>query len=385
MTWDFIIEVPFASKAKFFRKSNLKYSFSGNAYFLINNKGQVLRDFAQITGDNVQIRPNDNAMKIGKTGEGTHYWKNEIVFNARKLFPNSPLNFQVKDMGADFIKKINNFAINHHNTILSMESLISGSNPTGADAKIDAAPLWAMDKELFSTRFINPLKFFRCNKNNRKASINYPITSKIIEEANKLSLKEYLEKFPEVRRKFIEYNPEIRTMFEQDKNEETQKIYYFDASIKLKKESNSYIALANVIIQRYENSDIKKINLINRLRGIFRNLLEIEAKIIDEPIFIGIKEKIKNLDAAHLYDVRWIKKENDDNLWKIADVYNGILLPKDIHWKFDKDPDFYISDNFEFFYKNKKLDLKINPKYINNKRINYIKKRNNKLYSKIII
>ena len=93
MNFEYILEIPFESRGEFYKKSNSKYKYKGNAYYLLNKDGQILRDFVQLDDELVEIRPNDNAMMIGTSGTGTDYWKQTLVQNIRKdFFPSSPIN-----------------------------------------------------------------------------------------------------------------------------------------------------------------------------------------------------------------------------------------------------------------------------------------------------
>ena len=380
MNFEYILEIPFESRGEFYRKSGSKYRYKGSAYYLLNKEGQVLRDFVQLNNELVEIRPNDNDMMIGRSGSGTGYWKQELVQNIRKeFFPSSPINKQVVSANIDLIKKINKYALNTHNTSLNMEGLLSGSNSSGADARIGATPFITTDVEFYGFRFVNAFKNIRVNSKNSKASSKYPITEAQLNSSVKLTMKDYFDRFKHNRKIFYKYNPESYNIIYHDTEDmETQRLYFLEKSISLKNEAKSYNETVMAILDKYNNSEIIRDTVIQRLRGILRALLLIEKHSLKEDVVIGRNETDSNLDAAHLYDVRWIKKEDDSNLYKIADVNNGLLLPKEIHWRFDKDSKYFINDDFEIIDDGKKVG-EINKLFINDERMKYLNNRNNKL------
>ena len=380
MNFEYILEIPFESRGEFYKKSNSKYKYKGNAYYLLNKDGQVLRDFVQLDSELVEIRPNDNDMMIGSSGTGTTYWKQSIVQNIRKNnFPSSAINKQVVSASEDLIKKMNDYALENHGTSLMMEGLLSGSNTSGADARISATPFIAVDDEFYGFRFVNAFKNIRIDPRNRNSYINHPITKSQLESSVKLTMKDYFDKFKHNRKIFYKYNPESYNVIFHDTDEmETQRLYFLEKSISLTKEAKSYNETVAAILDKYNNSEIIRDVVIQRLRGILRALLLIEKHLIKDDVVIGRNESDSNLDAAHLYDVRWIKKEDDSNLYKIADVNNGLLLPKEIHWRFDKDSKYFINDDFEIIDDGKKVG-EINKLFINDERMKYLNNRNNKL------
>ncbi len=382
MEWEYILEVPFESKKVFMPKSRGKYIYSGSAFFMINKSGRVLRDFVQLDVEkDVSIRPNDNDMMFGKTGKGTDYWNNKIVQAIRpKYFPSSGINKTSILINEELKNKMNEFAIQQHGTSLCMEGLITGSNTSGADARIKSTPFYySTNDKYFSMRFINPLKKMRISKNNYKAAKKYPINKQDLERYQTINLDQYLKIFNKAKRYFYEYNPEMygvlfpKISAEQDV---TYKIYFADwTKNKAMEELKEYKNKTKLLLEKYRSAKISKQTLVNSYRGILRTLLLLEKQIINKPILKNREVKGNtNFDAAHILDVKDLKV-HDELLWKIADINNGILLPKDYHWSFDKEQEFYINEEFEIIRGDLVID-KINEEYINPERIKYMKERN---------
>ena len=384
MKWEYILEIPFESTAKFFMKGRHKYEFSGNSYFLLDKNGMVLRDFAILDDSKMTFRPNDNDMMIGTTGSGTDFWKTHKHFRGVH-FPSSPINKVVDVATKEMVEKLNEHSIKCMRTSLTMEALISGSNTSGADARIEASPMICVDSNFIGMRFINAFKNLRVKRNNLKSDINYPISWVELNASVKLDLKEFFKMFPKHRREFYRFNPEsFYTLFEDDNNDITQNIY-FDKykNSQLDSEVKTYKLNVEKAIERYNNSQMMKNALVSYLRGVQRTLLIIEQRKIKEPIVEGRNEKVKNLDAAHLFEVRHIMSSNADVDYRwIADDSNGLLLPKDIHWKFDKDENFYIDQDFNIV-ENGEIVGRINSKYINENRRWFLEKRNELLFNKV--
>ena len=375
----FVLKIPFESKKAFFPKKNSKYFYKGDVYYLLDKKGYVLRDFMIVDEELLEYRPNDNAMMIGEGGKGTVFWKQKED-QRLKIFPKSPINFEVKTASIDEIKKLNDYSFEHTNTALTLEGMISGSNTSGSDSRIDATPIISTDAVFYGMRFVNAFKKLRKVKHNKNANIKYPIKIGEFNTLVKLSLSEYLEHFKFAKREFYRYNPESYNIIYKDSDDITQNLYFLEFKKNdLNKELQSYKDMATTIIEKYNSDIIKRELAINRLRGILRGLLLVEKHQKQKDPVIGREEKDSNLDAAHLYDVRWIKSASDSELWRIADINNGLLLPKDLHWKFDKDKEFNLDSSFEFIENNKKTNIKIDPSYITEDRKYYINLRNKRV------
>lgn len=379
--WKYILKVPFESKAKFYKKSHGKYKFSGDVYFLLNSEGKVLKDFAILDNEGFTYRPNDDAMMKANDGKGTHFWQNKKGIRS-KIFDDADVNgnYSIKKSAPEMIKKLNNISIESMPTALTMEAIISGSNSSGADTKIEATPMICVDSEFTGLRFINPFKKLRV-----KGKANLIIDMDILNKEEKINLEQYFKIFPDYKYTFYKYNPEAYEEFFPNgltnEGKSSNVDIYFDKFRKneLIKERESYNKIIDVLIARYEANLYNEKNFINRLRGIQRAKLILEYNIIKETVFINKNEKVQNMDAAHLIQVWQIKKNNYEHKM-ISDENNGLLMPKDIHYKFDNDEDFIIDNDFNIIEKNKIInEYKINAKYINDKRKENIKLRN-KLY-----
>ena len=375
-----ILKIPFESKKAFNPKSNSKYAFKGDAYYLINKAGKILRDFMIIDEDSdLTYRPNDNNMRIGNSGTGTDFYKRWGT-HREMIFDSSPLNSEVKNATPIMKQALNEFLLNESSTVLIGESIISGSNPSGADATIKATPIVSTDSVFYGMRFTNALKTQRVNSKNTRANTKFPISETELKVMTFINLSDYIKMFKSARKEFYRFNPESYDLIFQDETDITQKIYFVDFDNKrLDVERTSYQDNVLLLLSKYQNDELKRKSLIDRLRGILRALLIIEHQQKNVEIVIGRDEKDSNMDAAHLFDVRWIKKLSDDELWTIADVNNGLLLPKDIHWKFDKEKDFTLNNDFDFVENGTDFKFKINDAYINEARRKYIIRRNEKL------
>ena len=374
----FIMKIPFESKKTFNPKSNSKYYFQGDAYYLINKDGKILRDFMLIDKTKkLSYRHNDNAMRIGDSGKGTDFYKKQGA-DRESIFDYASKDRKVSLASKKMVKKLNSWLLKNTTTVLSGEAMITGSTSTGAKTSIDATPIISTDEHFYGMRFVNALKSQRDGKTNTVKK--YTVTKKEIRDKKCISLKLYLKKFEVAKEEFYRFNPEAYDLIFNGEMNPTKKLYFskFNKD-KLEKEVKNYNDMVLALLAKYKKNDIKKDNLVKRLKGIFRPLLIIEHQQKKEDTVVGRNEKDSNMDAAHILEVKLITKMEDKHLWKIADVNNGLLLTKDLHWKFDKDKDFFLNNDFSFIENGIPTNERINKTYINKNRKKYIVDRNKKM------
>ena len=377
-----ILEVPFESRKVFFPKSRCKYSYTGYVYYLIDKTGNVLRDFAILNDEHeVEHRLNDNKMMIGTSGNGTSFWHQLKQKQDRlQIFNLSNINFSIQRTTKEQIKNINELSFNTWNTALTLEGFITGSNTSGSDLKRSMTPFISVDSDFYGIRFINSFKQFKINKRNTNAYKKFVITLDEFNKYKKINLKQFFSQFPNKKSVFYNYNPESYEILYGHNNKNlieqhmpiTSKEYVIN-------EREFYYDKTRSLINKYVRNNIGRQKLIDLLRNILRPQLLLEKSLKNKPVIEGREEKNGNLEAAHLYDVSWLKKDNDDDLWRIADINNGLLLPRDIHGKLDKDPTFDINEELEFIDNGKKTKWSVNKCYVNDNRKNYIKMRHKKL------
>ncbi len=369
-----LLKIPFASKKKSFeilgvgKKS--KYSFSGDAYYLIDtNDWCVVWERAILK--ETEYRPTDDAMLITSHYESYYIKKN---IDRKELLGWSDENYEVRKADNEQISKINNYSLHHSRTVLTIEGVISGSNPTGSDSKIANSPIIIDPNENSDyIRFVNAIKRIRC-----------------IDKKFEFALKEVLHEVSDIEKVF----PNEITLEDLMNRNETfgkwMKIFNSDIQEFMEEDSGvmEYINEINQrdirdsiehIISMYEHKLIEESKLVEKLRREFRVALIKEAIENGYNEYAGDEElSIYDTEAAHILGVSEIRKNKLDISW-IADPNNGLLLSPKLHTILDKhkiklNEDGTFTPNSEEYSND--FEYRIEEKILNNERKKFIKLRN---------
>lgn len=370
-----LLKIPFVSKKKLkeilnLKKGKSKYSYSGNAYYLVDTcnyyvvwEKAILNDF--------EYRPTDPDML-----KSDYYKKKFISKNLDRvvLLGESNESYQVRKAESEkVIKKINDFIFKNTNTVLSAIEVVTGSNATGADSKIKKSPI-LIDPRVESNyqRFTNAIKRIRShNKILSNILLDKLNSSDDIEKLfpNQISIEELMINNSMFRKWMEIYNSDI-----ENKGHDQSDIAAYIKEITFS-EINNAIDLQMAL---FENKMIEEEKLIAKLRREFRVALLKEAVENGYEEYSGEdKISIYDAEAAHILEVTDIKNDNLDLRW-IADINNGLLLESTLHKIWDKKK-FKLNEDGEFEgredkYKN--WNRKVQQEILNNKRVKFIKKRN---------
>lgn len=370
-----LLKIPFCSKKKSFeilgvgKKS--KYSFSGIAYYLIDLRSYcVVWERAVIK--ETEYRPTDNPMLI-TSHYNTYYLTKGI--DRESIFPFSNTEYDLKIADQIIIDRINQYSLDHTKTVLSIEGVISGSNPTGSDSKIVNSPICIdprFDNEYI--RFVNAIKRIRCH-------------DKLLNQA----LKEVLNEVSDIEKIF---NKEITISELINSNlmfGKWMKIINSDIDELTDSDSDilEYVDQLNQkeirdsvwhVISMYEKNLLDKDKLISKLRKEFRVSLIREAIENGYSEYAGDSElDILDTEAAHILGVSEIKNNNLDLEW-IANPNNGLLLSPKLHTILDKNK-VHLDESGLFTpvddkYEGKLKKYKLNDEILNEERIKFINLRN---------
>lgn len=357
-----LLKIPFQSKSflyelmdrKKYRKGKWKYE--GIGYYLIDKENNVVFERPQLISAS-RYRMNDEKMKL------TFFWKKWGEIRSEIL--DDCIDSESKSsMTEKQIEDINKVSIKKFKTILTLNQFVKGSNTTGAESNPKASEIlisFSKDNEFSGYRFVNAIKKISCKK-------NYGFLNNLINTFDDF------KKFKEIEFvDFLESNKIFKTNFNfiNDLLFDINYEQYKNSEIKNSRE---------IILMQYLNNLITKDKMIERLRRVFRTSL-LFNEIKNNPKIN--KTKILDLEAAHIFNVEWITKLNDDSkyLW-IADGNNGLLLEPTIHRLLDKNRFTYNLDGSIKILSEAYLDKKIksiNKNLIVKERVFFLKKRNRKL------
>ncbi len=369
-----LMKIPFVSKKKSFEILGVgptsKYSFSGFAYYLVDtNNWCIVWERAIFT--EAEYRKTDSAMLV--TDHYKAYYGN-VDFDREEVLGFSDIKGQVAIANQEQIDLINEFSLHHTKTVLKLEGVITGSNPTGSDSTISASPIHIDPRsELDYVRFINAIKRIRC-----------------IDKTFDKALKEVLHNVSDIERVFTNQITIDDLMVRNETFGKWMKIFNSDIDEFMEEDSGlmEYINEINQkeirnsiqhLISMYDHNLIEETKLITKLRREFRVALLKEAIENGYTEYTGDNElSIYDTEAAHILGVSEIKQNDLDLEW-IADPNNGLLLSPKLHTILDKHKIFlnedgtFISNSDE--YENIS-NYKIHDDILNNERREFIKLRN---------
>lgn len=363
-----VLKIPFYSKrkiSKFLKKNkNSKYDFSGIAYYVFNEKWEIINNKAKLTS----VEYFENKENIDTT------WSEKESSKIRNKILEEYTNKEI------IIKKINELIEKKNLTVNSSYSLVTGSNPAGAcigsnfnkteilyfDEDNPAFNLWRFstllsvgwkkDAKLLINNEEKIFKYSKIKNNNKNESFTFNELDKMKE----ITLTFLLKENKELHRLFMIYNKDLLSeeewsMYKDDINgiiKNNPKVYPtlkenndIIASLLMKKEF--FIKEHNIDLFQKITSEHRRKFRINLL-----NLYNEKNKKVEE-IFktFPINEVC---EAAHIFDVKLIKEEirkishekiEDEkkqekillSLKKISDPKNGIFLDPTTHKYFDMD------------------------------------------------
>ncbi|MCK5867695.1 MAG: HNH endonuclease [Mycoplasmataceae bacterium] len=373
-----LLVIPFVSKKRAGEISKIKckakYSFEGNAYYIINEEFKVVWQRAELSSfeyrptDKEMMKPTNHYEKITKKG-----------FDRERIFPLT--EHKIVRANKEQIEEVNNFVLKNIETVLGVEGLISGSNSSGADKKMKSSPIvFDPRKETDFIRFTNAIKRIRI----KDKAINEYIQNNIT------SFSDIKKHFPDMIsiRELQENNELFGEWFKiinfvVEKNNKNDKTYPFTEIAQSDIEHD-----VEYEISLYREKLLDKSKLVTKLRSKFRtSLLKYadDEKLVE---FTGDENiLINDTEACHIVDVKLILKHNFD-LRMIADPNNGLLLSPNTHTIFDKNKitfnangDIVIID-VGYNHLNKKT---ITPSVLTNKRVQNLRIREELLSNKTTI
>ena len=370
-----LLKIPFVSKkklAEIFGRSwgNAKYSFSGNAYYLIDTERNYVvweRAFFK----NAEYRLTDSAM-LKTLHYNNNYFKKGI--DRKRILGFSEINRIVNKADDETLFKINKHILNNVNTVLGAEGVISGSNPNGSDFKVKNSPL-VIDPRLETEyiRFQNAIKRVRRKDSNLEKALKEVLNE--VKDIEKIFTKKItIEEFCELNETFNKWMKiQNSDILDLTNAEESIKEYLGEIDQNYLKKSVEHV------LSMYSKNLIQEDKLIKKLRREFRIALLKEAIEKGLGEYTGLKDiNLLDSEAAHILWVKEIKVNNLNYKW-IANPNNGLLLNPNTHNIFDKkkitlntDGKFISVDND---YKKVKLPT-LNKKILNSERIFFINKRN---------
>lgn len=370
-----LLKIPFVSKKKAneilgVNNYSGKYSFSGVAYYLIDITTYCIVWERSILNES-EYRPTDNPMLI--TSHYESYYLNKNI-DRKDLMGWSDDDYKVSDANDSTLDKINNYSLHHCKTVLSIEGVVSGSNPTGSDSKPANSPILIDPREEVDyIRFVNAIKHIRCHNKSLDNAFKKVLNDvSDIERVfnNEISLSELIN----LNTKFGKWMKIINSDIEDINNDQSDISEYINSI-----DNRFIINSVKHIIAMYETELIEKEKVVSKLRREFRMALLKEAIDNNYKEYTDSDEvDIKDTEAAHILGVKEIK-DNGLNLEWIADPNNGLLLSPTTHTILDKHKLFMteegdlipVSKDYEG-----KEGLKINKNLLNENRKKFIKLRN---------
>ena len=437
-------KVPYYSKLH--KDIKVSKDYKGELYIIFDTNYNVYKTFIQLTDlNNLSTRPNDKAMQeaVGYKFLGdkfrrkyffgedlnTYYGKNGLPYSW-KTTTEGKIKKPVKSPVVKFDTKKSselNKALYSFSTIKNAVSFITGSNWSGAEEKPFAASVYSLVSDINPNinpdcyDFDNEVKLNLFNaieklRNKSKKDIN------TLNYINSIEISE-LQNINYIEPSFFWYDYRIidtLLVYNQHAYEEilcnnnngnmilinfiNSKIYK-DRSSKLKNINKEYLTYITKELIDEKSIDISKST--QRARSTFRkNLIEYTneynfKKNTNIKNYIeSNKSDFEILEAAHIYDVSWIKEDianniSDKNKVKellsfISNPNNGVLTDPNWHEKLDKkhysfkDTDGKVIDK-NLNDKNAKLyiDLLHYPNNINMDRSKFIEMRNKRLNIKV--
>lgn len=362
-----VLKIPFASKrviSKIVRENKLtKYDFTGVAYYLFDSNMNIVNNKAELT----YVR------NYADKSECDSKWsKRESSIKRNELFDRNELN----------LKTLNQIIVDYDLTVLDSFSLVTGFTAKGAciGSNFNDTQIIYYDNSGLNTKY-NGWRFttalgtgwknaerklqmgdkelaykYKKTKNNKKQRLDFT-TIKSLEE---IKLSTLIDNNEEIKRLLLIYNMDL--LPEDEWLEYKEEIDY------LKEKKNPYpkrkdleTIVAGLILKQINIvNDKKSLEMFTRIvsshRRDFRVAMEEEYGLGSKEKILDMHEVEKVCEAAHFFDVKYIKKEIIDNiinnkniseetdklnmiikyLDEIADIGNGMFMDPTTHKYFDK-------------------------------------------------
>ncbi len=369
-----LLKIPFVSKKKRaltlgLKTNGAKYSYKGYAYYIIDDKSKCIVWERAILVES-EYRPTDPSML--KTDYYNSYFIKKNI-DRGKILGWSEVDKTIQLMTDEQISAINDLSLKHLNTVLSLEGILSGSNPSGAEKNIQSAPIIIdPESDIDYVRFVNAIKKIRCHDK----SLNSVFKTHLkhisdIEKffTEKITIDELINENVTFGKWIKIINSDLSSVQNDDEIQEY---------LNMVKKSDVKNSIENIIA-------MNKYNLINEKKTIEKLRREFRVSLLKEAIenhyaeYTGKSDiSIFDAEAAHILGVKEIR-ENDLDLKWIANPNNGLLLNPTLHTILDKNK-MYLNEKGEFIsldesYGEGKYSELIND-VMNNERVNFIKLRN---------
>lgn len=385
-----LLVIPFVSVKKYneiinFGKTEAKYSYEGQIFYLINKKGEVVYDATKFIS--FEYRPFDDSMlhskkkkKLGKD-EPTDCYLDLLNqgFDRKSVFPTSKNNVVLAN--SDQITNVNSFIFRKMDTALNAEKVITGSNPTGSESEFKKSP-FLIKPNIHSKEnnkyiyFINAIKRIRIRDSNIRKEIRNKFSSldQLKSYFKIISINQLLEE-----NNIFKNSLELVNNIYSEKNTKEELSYIED----LKKENHNFDNEVKKLILEFNEKLITSKTLIRKLRNIFRQRLLLEAKEKGFKEFCNDKNiELYDTQASHIISVSKIKNSKNPNYYLISDKDNGLLLSPNHHSLFDKNRiTFNKNGNLIILDENyDRLKLELDTKVLNGERSKNLEERNMKIF-----
>lgn len=341
------IKVPFATKS-YIKKINKNIIMKGLAYYIFDlclpYPNQMIDEYIQIEKTN--FRPTDYNML-----ETNYYQKKDIKRYRGTILDKICVNFENKisnicypQLNKKEIKKINEiFKHKWKTTIRTMYSLLSGSNPSGAETNNKASPIRCIDCEFFNCNFANVFKTYEAKKNHKtKIAIDEDIKEYTLKDIINSNI---IKNFKNI---FLEYNPnhEINKTFNYDEflNNFKDESYENNISKQLDKWKNKeshdlFIhSIINKTIYNYKKDKDFYRNIKIKLRSYYQANINYCLKNNLLPYCSSIQKIDLNfVENAHILSFSELLNKNTyQSLSDAINPFNCLRIDKLTHTQFDK-------------------------------------------------
>ncbi len=323
----YLLLIPFVSKPK------AKNFTNAIAKYIIDNEWCVIQERVELL-EWTQIR--------GKTKYWTCFDKHIIQLRKKILEDDT----KTRKLFKRELNIINQYFLENLSTVLNHDKLITWSNPTWSDCDIRRSPYMIYGWKYNQLMFIN---FFKRKRKNKKLKVNFELRKTKIK---KINLDKYFDLFPKNKAEFDSFNETLFLILNKD-----------NIDYKLNIDDKDYNSIISRILDETYCVDIfdeseKDEKRVIALRNIFKNRMR---KYKTDHIFWVLS--IVMCEAAHIYPVSEIKKEEKTKWYKIADPNNWLYLPVWLHKMYDKHLIYFDENTWEINYVNDDLFRDINKVY----------------------
>lgn len=380
-----VLKIPFSTKPK------SKYKILGEAFYLINEDLDIVKQFIQIS--EATYRPTDEKML-----KKDYYKENSLKIKIREKYlkniTSSKENYKVFSLPSSQIKSIN-IDLLQMSQVKSSIDIFVGSNSPGAECSPSKTNIIYNDKSNQSLwcngiNFSNPLNKLLIKKYKTISKKYNHITMDEINKNEIILIDEICEnpKYLKIENILKQYNSlaffeksnpnlssksiknELYLSLAKDIEEEIKILKY------KKGEKEYYIESIKSVISQFQNGNVTIDFCEKRLRNIQKALLskeihELNTKYNDLSINFVEEDHCANrtFEYAHIISVKFSKESND--LGIIADPNNCLILSPNIHTMFDKSI-ITFDENGNVIQNDDKKISHIKEKYLTEERKKYI-------------